>query len=135
MSDINTSFIEGRLTRDAELRFTPSGTAILDFSLANNRQYMVGDEKKEEVSYFDCVIFGSRAQGLSEHLTKGRKLWIKGRLKHERWEKEVNGEMKKRSKIVIVVDDLSFASNGQAAEKKAAEEAKPEEAKPEKATA
>ena len=104
MSDINTTTQVGRLTRDAETQYTGGGMCIAEFSLANNYRKKSGDEWVDEVNYFDVVLFGKRAEALSQYLTKGTQLAVSGSLRQDRWEKD--GQ--KRSKVVIVANDIQL---------------------------
>ena len=101
MSDINKVIIGGRLTKDVELRYTNGGTAVADCSIANNRTY----KDQEEVSFVDVTIWGKSAENAAKHLSKGRYVFIEGRLKQERWETEGN----KRSKVSVTADRWYFA--------------------------
>jgi single-strand DNA-binding protein len=104
---VNTVAIAGNLTRDGEVKYTSSGLAILRFSIAYNeyRKAKEGGEKPESiVHFFDCVMFGSRAESLGQYLTKGTKVFVSGQLSQSRWEQE--GQ--KRSKVEIKVDGLEF---------------------------
>ncbi len=104
MTDINTLAIAGRLTRDSELKALPSGTAVCNFSIASNYSVKKNDQWQEEVSYFDCVLFGKRASALAEYLKKGKLVAIAGTLRQERWEK--NGE--KHSRVKIMVENIQL---------------------------
>lgn len=103
-NDLNRVFLIGRLTRDSEMRYTASGTAICRFSLAVNRYKRSGDGGSEEVSFFDCVLFGTRAEKLTQYLGKGKQVGIDGSLRQNRWEKDGQA----RSKVEILVDDLQL---------------------------
>lgn len=99
-NDLNSVIIIGRLCKDAELKYTQSGTAISNFSIANNRKF--GD--KESVSYFDLVMWGKGAEALSPYLLKGKKIAIEGRMEQQRWESDGG----KRSKVIINVGQVQF---------------------------
>ncbi|MCU0821515.1 MAG: single-stranded DNA-binding protein [Spirochaetes bacterium] len=104
--DINRITLIGRLTKEPELRYTQGGAAIGNFSIANNRSYSTNTgEKKDEVSYFDCVAWGKLGEIIVEHCKKGRRIAIEGRLQQRRWEDKEGG---KRSKIEIVVENFQF---------------------------
>jgi len=107
MEDMNRVILVGRLTKDIDLTFTQSGCAIGKTSLAVNRRVKKGDEWTEEASFFDCVQFGKRAEGLSPYLLKGQQVAVDGQLKQDRWEKD--GQ--KRSKIVVEVDHIQLLGN------------------------
>ncbi len=104
-SDINTAALSGRLTRDAELKYANSGTAICRFSVANNYSKKQGDGWTEEVNFFDCVMFGRRAEALQKYLIKGTMLFLQCQARHNRWQ---NKEGQNRSKVEFVVDSLRF---------------------------
>ena len=104
MTDNNVVSINGRLTREAELRFSTSGTVILRFSIAVNRSVKKGDKWEDEASFFDCVMFGKMAESINKYLEKGKQVSIIGELVQNRWEKD--GE--KRSKVEIIVNKLQL---------------------------
>ena len=105
---INKVIITGNLTRDPELRATPSGTAVLSFSIAVNdrRKNPSSGEWEEYPNYIDCNMFGTRAEGLSKYLFKGSKVGVDGKLRWSSWEKD--GQ--KRSKVDVVVDNIELLS-------------------------
>ena len=109
-NDINRVFMIGRLTRDPELKYTQGGTSIASFSLANNRSYTVQNEKKEQVSFFNCIAWGKLGETISKYVKKGDKIAIEGRLQQRSWEKE--GQ--KHSTVEVVIDNVQFlgAPNG-----------------------
>ncbi len=102
----NKVILIGNLTRDPEVRYSPQGTPIANFSLALNRKYKTGDEQKEEVSYFDIVVFGRQAETSSQYLNKGSAVLIDGRLQQRRWEDKETGQ--KRSKVEVVAEVVRF---------------------------
>jgi single-strand DNA-binding protein len=104
MSAINNVVLLGRLTRDAELKFTNTGFPIANLSLAVNRRVKKGDAWQEEASFFDAVLLGKRAESLAQYLKKGTQLSVQGELQQRRWEQE--GQ--KRSKVEILVNDVQF---------------------------
>jgi single-strand DNA-binding protein len=101
----------GRLTRDAELKFTNTGLAIAKFSLAVNRRTKKGDTWQDEASFFDAVLMGKRAESLSKYLLKGKQISIQGELRQDRWEQE--GQ--KRTRVEIMVNDVQFLGTREAA--------------------
>ena len=106
---INRVTLSGNLTRDGELRTTGSGMAVLSFGMAVNerrRNPQTGDWD-DYANFIDCVMFGSRAEGLANYLTKGTKVAIEGKLRWSQWERD--GQ--KRSKIEVVVDEIEFMSS------------------------
>jgi single-strand DNA-binding protein len=106
-SDLNKAIIIGRLTRDPELRYTQSGTSVCSFSIANNRTYVAGGEKKETVSYFNCVAWAKTGEVIAEYCKKGQRIGIEGRLQQRSWDDQ---EGKKRQTVEIVVDNFQFLS-------------------------
>ena len=109
MASFNTVVVMGNLTRDVELRYIPSGTAVTDISLAvNEKRKGQGGEYIEEVSYVDVTLWGRTAEIASEYLGKGKSVLIHGRLKQERWEKDGA----KHSKLKVICERLVLLSSG-----------------------
>lgn len=104
MEDINKLVINGRLTRDAELKYTNSGTAVTRLAIATNRGVKQGDDWTEEASFFDATLWGKRGEGLNQYLKKGQQISIDGSLKQERWEQD--GQT--RSRVIIHVDKIQL---------------------------
>ena len=105
MANVNKVFLIGNLTRDPELRFTSSGSAVAGFGLAINRKYKQGDEWKEEVCFVDITVWGKQAENCAEYLSKGRPVFIEGYLKLNSWETD-SGE--KRNKLEVVALTVQF---------------------------
>ena len=105
MSNGNSVTLVGNVTRDPELRFTPSGQANASFGLAVNRVWndRQTNERKEAVSFFDVVCWREMAENVSESLTKGARVLVTGRLEQRSWD-GADGE--RRSKIEIVADEI-----------------------------
>jgi len=113
--DINCTILVGRLTKDMELRYTKSGTALGNISLATNRRVKQGNDWKDEASFFDAVLWGKQAEALSKYLTKGTSVCLKGELVQDRWEQD--GQ--KRSRVKINVQSIQvFFSNDRKEEPK-----------------
>ena len=110
---INKVMITGNLTRDAELRTTPSGTSILNIGVAVNerRKSAQTGEWEDYPNFVDCTLFGRRAESLAQYLTKGTKVAIEGRLHYSSWEDRNSGQ--KRSKLDVTIDEIEFMSSGQ----------------------
>jgi single-strand DNA-binding protein len=106
--DINRVIIIANTTKDVDLKQTPSGASVANFSIASNRKFKSGDETKEEVSFFDCVVWGKLAELCNQYVNKGDRVGIEGRLQQRRWE---NTEGKTQSKVEIVVENIQFLSN------------------------
>ena len=102
MKDINSVVVVGRLTRDAEIRYTPNGTAVLDLPVAVNRSVKRGDTWEDEASFFDVTLFGKLAEGVAQYCTKGQQVGIQGSLRQDRWEKDGVP----RSKVKIIADTV-----------------------------
>jgi single-strand DNA-binding protein len=102
---VNQVILMGNLTRDPELRQTPSGQSVCSFSLALNRAYKgQNGEWQEATDYIDCVAWGPLAERISQYLTKGRRALVQGRLQSRSWEQE--GQ--KRSKVEVLANDVTF---------------------------
>jgi single-strand DNA-binding protein len=103
----------GNLTRDPELRVTPKGTPICQFSLAINREWKTETgEKQEEVTYIDCECWGKQGEVIAKYVTKGRPLFVAGRVKQDLWEDKATKE--KRSKLKVVVESFQFLGDAKA---------------------
>lgn len=103
---INKVFLAGHLTRDPELRATAKGIPVLSFGIAVNErvQNQQTGEWEDRANFFDCTMFGARAESLSRFLSKGNKVSIEGRLRWNQWERD--GE--KRTKVEIVVSEIEL---------------------------
>ena len=110
MSGYNKVILMGNLTKDPEIRYTPNGTAVANFSIAVNRRYKINGEVKDEVSYLDIVVFGKQAENCGQYINKGDSILVEGRLQQRRWESE---DDQKRSKIEIVAQSVQFMSKKQ----------------------
>lgn len=107
---INRVMITGNLTRDAELRTTPSGTAVLNLGVAvNDRRRNQNGDWEDYANFIDCTMFGRRAESLAQYLTKGTKVAIEGRLHYSSWEDRNSGQ--KRSKVDVTIDEIEFMSS------------------------
>ena len=106
MSGLNKVMLIGRLGRDPELRYTPSGLAIANFSIATSEQWKDKDsgEKKERTEWHRIVVFGKLGELCGEYLAKGRQVYVEGRLQTKSWEKD--GVT--RYTTEIVASDIQF---------------------------
>lgn len=104
-SSVNIVVLLGNLTRDPELKYTPSGAAVCEFAVALNYIRGKGDEKKEDVSYVNICAFGKTAENAAEYLKKGRQVHVSGRLQEDRWE---TPDGQKRSKMKVVAERITF---------------------------
>jgi len=111
MPNLNKVMLMGNLTRDPELRVTPKGTAIATFSLAVNRKWKdESQQEREEVLFADCEAWGKSGETIAKYVTKGRPLFVEGRLRLDQWEDKTTKE--KRSRMKIVVDQFQFLGEG-----------------------
>src|SRR5215471_17233112 len=102
---VNQVILMGNLTRDPELRQTPSGQSVCSFSLALNRAYKSqSGEWQEATDYIDCVAWGPLGERVAQYLSKGRRCLVQGRLQSRSWEQE--GQ--KRSKVEVLANDVTF---------------------------
>ncbi len=112
MASFNKVILVGNLTRDPELRYTPSGTAIAKLSLAVNRSWRSeSGENREEVTFVDVDAFGKQAETIGQYLRKGRPILVEGRLKMDQWEDKQTGQ--KRSRLGVVLEVFRFLDSGQ----------------------
>lgn len=120
-ASLNKVFLMGNLTRDPELRYVPSGTAVANFTVAVNRPYKdSAGEKKEDVSFIRVVVWGKMAEVCGEYLTKGRPVLVEGRLKTRSWEGQ---DGQKRSVMEVVAVSVQFLGARGAKEQVPAESA------------
>jgi single-strand DNA-binding protein len=127
---LNQVILMGNLTRDPELRQTPNGQTVTNFSLALNRAYKDQSGEWQEVTdYVDIVCWGPLAERVSQYMSKGRRCLVQGRLQSRSWEQE--GQ--KRSKVEVLANDVTFldgrgggegsgAGNGAAGDEPASDE-------------
>ena len=107
---INKVMLSGNLTRDPELRSTSGGDPVMKFGLAVNerRKNQQTGEWEDRPNFFDCTMFGARAEAVSRFLSKGSKVAVEGRLQWHQWEDRETGQ--NRSKVDIVVNEIEFMS-------------------------
>src|SRR5438045_3964045 len=107
MASFNQVILLGNLTRDPQLKYLPSQTAVTEFGLACNRKFKSqSGEDREEVTFVDCSAFGKQAELINQYFTKGKPIFIQGRLKYDSWEDKQGGG--KRSKMTVVVENFQF---------------------------
>jgi single-strand DNA-binding protein len=112
--DINRVTLVGRLTRDPELRHLPSGTPVLEMGVAvNGRMQDDAGNWVDKPNFFDVKVYGNQAEMLSQHLTKGRRIGIDGRLDWRSWEAQ---DGTKRSKVDVVAQSVQFLDSRQEGE-------------------
>lgn len=100
--DINEVRLLGNATQEPDLRFTPSGSAVLNFGIATNRSYKMGEEWKEETTFHNIVVWGNLAQQLSTRMKKGTRVLISGRIQVRTWE----SDGRKNYKTEVVADNV-----------------------------
>lgn len=110
MASLNKVLLIGNLTRDPEVRMMSSGRPVCNFGIALNRSYKDSEgNKREEVTFVDVECFGPRAEAVGRFFSKGRPIFIEGRLKLDQWESK---EGEKRSAIRVVLDNFEFVDSG-----------------------
>jgi single-strand DNA-binding protein len=107
MASYNKVLLMGNLTRDPQLKYLPNQTAVVEFGVACNRKYKTqSGEQREEVTFVDCSAFARTAEVINQYFTKGKPIFIEGRLKFDQWEDKQGGG--KRSKLSVHVDNFQF---------------------------
>ncbi len=109
--NVNKVMLAGNLTRDPELSYLPSQTAVVSFGMAINRKWKGKDgQQQDETCFVDCVSFGKQAETLNKYMTKGKPIFIEGRLKFDSWTAQ---DGSKRSKHKVVIEGFQFLPDGQ----------------------
>ncbi len=107
MASYNKVILMGNLTRDPQLKYTPAQMAVCEFGLAVNRKWKSqSGEQKEEVNFIDCTAWGRTGEVINQYFTKGKPIFIEGRLKYDSWEDKNGGG--KRSKLGVTVESFEF---------------------------
>jgi single-strand DNA-binding protein len=104
-TDLNTVVLIGRFTRDPEYKIVNEGSSLVNFSVANNRTYVVNGVKKEETHFFDCVAWGKLAEIIKQYGSKGKQVLVEGRLVQETWD---TPDGKKASKVKIRTENIQL---------------------------
>ncbi len=104
-SDINRSTVIGRLVKSPELRYTQGGHPVASFTLASNRSYMVGNDRKDQPSFIPCVAWGKIGETIAKHCTKGMRIGIEGRLQSRSWD---DRDGKKHFALEVIVQGFQF---------------------------
>ncbi len=107
MASYNRVVLMGNLTRDPELRYTQSGTAVCSFGLAMNRRYKVNEEWRDEPCFVDITVWSKQGENCNQYLSKGSSALVEGRLNFRSW---VTQDGQKRSKLDVVADNVTFLS-------------------------
>ena len=125
--NFNKVFLAGNLTRDPQLSYLPSQTAVVEFGMAINREWKGKDgEKKSETCFVDCTAFGRIAENINKYVKKGDPFFVEGRLQFNQWTAQ---DGSKRSKIKVMVESFQFLPSK---ESKPPKEEPPKEEPPEK---
>ena len=106
MSSFNKVMIMGNVTRDIEVRYTPKGTAVTDIGVACNRRVKQGEEWVDETTFVDVTLWGRTAELAGQYLSKGRGVFIEGRLQLDTWQDQQSGQ--KRSRLKVVGENMQF---------------------------
>jgi single-strand DNA-binding protein len=108
MASYNKVLLMGNLTRDPQMRYIPStNTPVVDFGIAVNRRFKAASgEDREEVTFVDCSAFAKTAELINQYFSKGKPIFVEGRLKLDQWEDKQGGG--KRSKLSVVVENFQF---------------------------
>lgn len=112
MANLNKVFLMGNLTADPELRYTPKGTAVTDIRLAINRYY-AGDnssDRQEETTFVDVTLWNRQAEVAGNYLSKGRGVFVEGRLQLDSWEDKASGQ--KRTKLRVIGENIQLFPRG-----------------------
>lgn len=109
MADVNHVIFIGRLTRDAELKYTSGGMAVCKFSIAVGKRKKQGEQWVEETSFFDIVSWGKTGESLNQYLVKGKQVAVEGELHQNRWE----SEGKNMSKVEINATNIQLLGGGE----------------------
>ena len=108
MANLNKVFLIGRLARDPEMRYIPSGTAVTTFTVATNRAYtLASGEKREESCFVRVVAWARQAELCGEYLSKGSPVFVEGRLQSRSWE---TPDGQKRSALEVIAQNIQFLS-------------------------
>lgn len=107
MRGFSKAIITGNLTRDPELRSTPSGSSVCSFTVAVNHVYKdSAGNQQEDVSFIDCSSWGKQGEMINQYAKKGTGVLVSGRLNQRSWEDKTSGQ--KRSRVEVVVEDFNF---------------------------
>lgn len=101
--DINEVRLLGNVTNDPDLRFTPSGTAVLSFGMATNRRYQKDNEWTDDTTFHNVIVWGQRGQSVAQRIKKGTKVHVSGRIQTRSWD---GNDGKKNYRTEIVADNV-----------------------------
>ena len=106
MASLNKVFLLGNLTRDPDLRYTPSGAAVCEFGIAVSRRFSANGAEQDEVCFVDIVVWSKQAENCKQYLSKGSPALIEGRLQFDQWEDRNGGG--KRSRLRVLAERVQF---------------------------
>jgi single-strand DNA-binding protein len=112
MADVNHVILIGRLTRDAELKYTSGGMAVCKFAIAVNKRRKQGEQWVDEANFFDIVLWGRQGETLNQYLVKGKQVAVEGELHQNRWEQDGQS----RSKIEINANNVQLLGSNSGAQ-------------------
>lgn len=122
MANFNKVLLMGNLTRDPEVRYTPSGMAVADLGLAVNRRYRTNDgQEHEETCFVNVTVWGKQGESCGQYLKRGRPVFVEGRLKFDEWEKD--GQ--KFNRLSVVAERVQFLGSGGGRSEAAVQEGTP----------
>ena len=107
MASLNNVMLIGNVGQDPELRYTPDGNPVANFSIAVNRRRRVGDEYKDETEWFNIVCFSRTAENVNQYLTKGQKVYVEGRFQSSEY---VGQDGNQRKSFEVIANEVTFLS-------------------------
>ncbi len=107
MASLNKVMLIGNVGQDPELRYTPDGNPVANFSIAVNRRRKVGDEYKDETEWFNIVCFSRTAENVNQYLSKGQKVYVEGRFQSSEY---VGQDGNQRKSFEVIANDVTFLS-------------------------
>ena len=113
MASLNKVMLIGNVGQDPELRYTPDGNPVANFSIAVNRRRKVGDEFKDETEWFNIVCFSRTAENVNQYLSKGQKVYVEGRFQSSEY---VGQDGNQRKSFDVIANDVTFLSTKSEAE-------------------
>mgnify|MGYP001598993351 CR=1 FL=1 len=118
----------GNITRDIELRYTPKGTAVTDLGVACNRRIKQAEEWVDETTFVDVTVWGSSAEFVSKYFSKGKSIFIEGRLQMDTWTDQQSG--KQRYKLKVIGENVQFAGSNNGGAGQQQQQARPQQSTP-----
>lgn len=109
MADLSIAVLVGRLTRDAELKYTSGGQPVCHFSVATSTRKKKGDQWVDEASFWDIDLWGKQGESLNQYLTKGKLIAVEGTMRQDRWEQDGQARMK----VIVTANSVQLLGGGQ----------------------